>query len=55
MTGPAQIIRGDNGPEYISDKLMAWAERMSIHIQYIQPGQPQIGSGLTTTTVPIWG
>ena len=35
------IIRVDNGPEYISGKLMAWAEQMSIHIQYIQPGKPQ--------------
>jgi putative transposase len=30
-----------NGPEYISGKLMAWAENMGIHIQYIQPGKPQ--------------
>ena len=39
--GKPQIIRVDNGPEYISGKLMAWAERMDIHIQYIQPGKPQ--------------
>ncbi len=35
--GKPLIIRVDNGPEYISGKLMAWAERMGIHIQYIQP------------------
>ena len=27
--GKAQIIRVDNGPEYISGKLMAWAARMA--------------------------
>lgn len=39
--GKPLIIRVDNGPEYISGKLMAWAEWMGIHIQYIQPGKPQ--------------
>ena len=39
--GKPQIIRVDNGPEYISGKLMAWAAKMGIHIQYIQPGKPQ--------------
>jgi putative transposase len=34
-------IRVDNGPEYISGKLMAWAEKHGIHIEYIQPGKPQ--------------
>jgi len=41
MRGKSQIIRAGNGPEYISVKLTAWAERMGIHIQYIQPGKPQ--------------
>ena len=39
--GKPRIIRVDNGPEYISGKLMAWAEKMGVHIQYIQPGKPQ--------------
>lgn len=39
--GKPLIIRVNNGPEYISGKLMAWAELMNIHIQYIQPGKPQ--------------
>ena len=39
--GSPQIIRVDNGPEYISGKLMAWAAKRGIHIQYIQPGKPQ--------------
>jgi putative transposase len=39
--GKPLTIRVDNGPEYISGKLMAWAENMGVHIQYIQPGKPQ--------------
>ncbi len=39
--GKPQIIRADNGPEYVSGNLMAWAEKMGVHIQYIQPGKPQ--------------
>jgi len=39
--GKPQIIRVDNGPEYISGKLAAWAAKRGIHIQYIQPGKPQ--------------
>jgi putative transposase len=35
--GKPQIIRVDNGPEYVSGKLMAWAEKADIHILYIQP------------------
>ena len=29
------------GPEYISEKLMKWAEKHGVTIQHIQPGQPQ--------------
>ena len=29
------------GPEYVSGKLMAWAETRNICLQYIQPGKPQ--------------
>ena len=39
--GKPLAIRVDNGPEYISGKLIAWAEMYGIHIQYIQPGNPQ--------------
>ena len=39
--GQPHTIRVDNGPEYISGKLMTWAERRRIHILYIQPGRPQ--------------
>lgn len=39
--GRPKIIRCDNGPEYISGKLMEWADKNDIAIQYIQPGKPQ--------------
>ena len=31
----------DNGPEYVSGLLTAWAEKRGITIEYIQPGKPQ--------------
>ena len=39
--GKPGTIRVDNGPEYISEKLMKWAEKHGVTIQHIQPGQPQ--------------
>ena len=39
--GKPRAIRCDNGPEYISGKLIAWAEAQQISIEYIQPGKPQ--------------
>jgi putative transposase len=39
--GKPESIRVDNGPEYISGKLLAWAERHCISIRHIQPGKPQ--------------
>ena len=39
--GKPKIIRVDNGPEYISGKLLIWAGKHGITIQHIQPGQPQ--------------
>ena len=39
--GKPGTIRVDNGPEYISEKLMKWAEKQGVTIQHIQPGQPQ--------------
>lgn len=38
---PPRVIRCDNGPEYISGALLAWAERQGIRIEHIQPGKPQ--------------
>ena len=31
----------DNGPEYISVTLTAWAKKHDIRVEYIQPGKPQ--------------
>jgi transposase InsO family protein len=39
--GKPESIRVDNGPEYISGKLLAWAEKRRISIRHIQPGKPQ--------------
>ena len=39
--GRPSAIRCDNGPEYISGALLAWAETRRICIEHIQPGKPQ--------------
>ena len=39
--GKPGTIRVDNGPEYISGKLLIWAGKQGVAIQHIQPGQPQ--------------
>lgn len=39
--GKPAVIRCDNGPEYISGALLAWAETRGIRIEHIQPGKPQ--------------
>lgn len=39
--GKPKQIRCDNGPEYISGVLVAWAEEQDIKLSFIQPGNPQ--------------
>ena len=39
--GKPRAIRSDNGPEYISSKLVLWAEKHGIRLEHIQPGNPQ--------------
>jgi putative transposase len=39
--GKPRSIRCDNGPEYVSGKLLAWAESQDIHLAFIQPRKPQ--------------
>jgi putative transposase len=45
--GKPETIRVNNGPEYISGKLLEWAEKQGISIQHIQPGmnRPQFAGG----------
>ena len=38
--GKPSAIRCDNGPEYISEKLVRWTTKHEITILYIQPGKP---------------
>jgi len=39
--GKPEVIRCDNGPEYISAAIQAWAQDWGIRLEYIQPGKPQ--------------
>lgn len=39
--GKPRAIRCDNGPEYISGALQAWAGKRCIDLHYIEPGKPQ--------------
>ena len=41
MTRQTDTIRVDNGPEYVSEKLLEWAWRRGSTILHIQPGQLQ--------------
>lgn len=38
--GKPRALRCDNGPEYISQKLIEWATDRQITLLYIQPGKP---------------
>ncbi len=39
--GQPKALRCDNGPEYVSGVLQAWAEKCGIRLEFIQPGKPQ--------------
>ena len=38
--GLPNVLRTDNGPEFLSGDFVAWADAAGIMIQYIQPGKP---------------
>ena len=38
--GLPQVMRCDNGPEFLGESFTAWAKRAGMAIQYIQPGKP---------------
>ncbi len=38
--GYPAFIRVDNGPEYISQRLLEWAQQHGVTISHIQPGKP---------------
>ena len=39
--GKPKAIRVDSGPEYVSGKLMEWAEKQGVRLEYSQPGKPR--------------
>jgi putative transposase len=38
--GLPDVLRTDNGPEFLSGEFVTWAEAAGMMIQYIQPGEP---------------
>lgn len=38
--GLPDVLRTDNGTEFLSGEFIAWAEEHEVTIQYIQPGKP---------------
>jgi putative transposase len=38
--GLPNVLRVDNGPEFLSAEFVAWAEEAGMTIRYIQPGKP---------------
>ena len=39
--GQPNVLRCDNGPEYVSAAIIEWANKKGIRMEYIQPGKPQ--------------
>jgi len=38
--GLPEVLRVDNGPEFLSSEFVAWADSAGMLIHYIQPGEP---------------
>ena len=51
--GKPEAIHCDNGPEYVSHTLIAWAKKKGIGINYIQPGTPQQNNYVERDNRPI--
>jgi putative transposase len=39
--GTPKVLRFDNGPEYITEPIVNWANRRGIRMEYIKPGKSQ--------------
>jgi len=51
--GPPQVLRCDNGPEFISEALRTFCEDQ-VGIGYVPPGQPwKTGTSNPSTTVSV--
>lgn len=40
LHGLPQVLRTDNGPEFLGEAFTSWAKNAGMAIQYIQPGKP---------------
>lgn len=38
--GLPQVVRSDNGPEFLGEAFIQWLKENGVAIQYIQPGKP---------------
>ena len=38
--GLPKVLRSDNGPEFIANKLKAWAQAVQLPLMFIEPGKP---------------
>lgn len=62
LIGAAQLIKASfsakfrrcYGPEYISSKLMKWAEKQGIALNHIQPGKPQQNAYVERYNRTVW-
>jgi len=40
IRGKPQVLRTDNGPEFVGVALSNWAKRHGVELRFIQPGRP---------------